>query len=455
MDAWHVFEFVQAELFLFCAVFFCLGAIDDLGFDLTYAVQRLRGRIGRALPASTLDHTRTLPGPFAIFVPAWQEAAVIEATLKRIGHCIDDSVTVFVGCYPGDEATEAAVRRAMVQDNAIRLALNDRPGPTTKGDCLNAIWREMLSEENKRGTRFEAVVLHDAEDIMHSDEIVAHRAMLVDHPLSQLPVMPVVPRSSPWLAGHYAEEFAEAHLKELRVRQSIGAALPSAGVGCAIRRDYLDRRAREAVGGPFPAESLVEDYELGLLLGGEDGCGVLTLVTGRDGSLVATRALFPTTLPAVVRQKSRWVAGIALAGWDRLGWRAEPGEIWMRLHDRRSILAALVTALSYAVFLLTVALSLAGFATGRAMAFPPPGWQPLLIVCLINLFYRMAVRAGFTWRMHGLRQAMMSIPRTFVANIVSIMASWRAVLLYARYCVGGSLKWDKTAHGQAMDAAQA
>src|SRR3546814_4404647 len=67
----------------------------------------------------------------------------------------------------------------------------------------------------------------------------------------------------------------------------------------------------------------------------------------------------PGSVEHAVRQKSRWIAGIALAGWDHLGWlgarfaggQASPWRIWlarwMLLRDRRSPLAALVLLAAY------------------------------------------------------------------------------------------------------------
>ena len=64
-------------------------------------------------------------------------------------------------------------------------------------------------------------------------------ALIERFDLVQLPVLPLIDPGSRWIGGHYADEFAEAHGKELVVREAIGASLPSAGVGCAISRDAL------------------------------------------------------------------------------------------------------------------------------------------------------------------------------------------------------------------------
>src|SRR3712207_9050185 len=87
--------------------------------------------------------------------------------------------------------------------------------------------------------------------------------MVERHDLVQLPVLPLIDRHSRWIGGHYADEFAEAHGKGLVVRQALGAALPSAGVACAISRETLGRLAA-ARGAPVGADSLTEDRKSGV-----------------------------------------------------------------------------------------------------------------------------------------------------------------------------------------------
>src|SRR5690606_34898024 len=107
-------------------------------------------------------------------------------------------------------------------------------------------------------------------------------------------VLPEPQRASPWIGSHYCEEFAEAHGKTMVVREALSASLPAAGVGCGFSRRILAALAEGTKGtGPFDADSLTEDYELGLrvrMLGG--GSRFLRL-RGEDGRLVATRACFP------------------------------------------------------------------------------------------------------------------------------------------------------------------
>ena len=45
------------------------------------------------------------------------------------------------------------------------------PGPTNKADCLNWVFQGMLVAEQEKDIRYEIVVLHDSEDIVHPLEL--------------------------------------------------------------------------------------------------------------------------------------------------------------------------------------------------------------------------------------------------------------------------------------------
>lgn len=85
-------------------------------------------------------------GAMAIIVPAWDEAAVIGAMLRDLTARLDyPCYRVFVGVYPNDPATAAAV--AAVGDSRVTTVTCARPGPTTKADCLNHLWRAVVAHE--------------------------------------------------------------------------------------------------------------------------------------------------------------------------------------------------------------------------------------------------------------------------------------------------------------------
>ena len=354
---------------------------------------------------------------------------------------------IYVGVYPNDPATLAAAGAVAATDDRVRLVINPLPGATTKADCLNAIWRALLRDEAQAG-QARAIVLHDAEDVVHPDELGVIASWLVDHQAVQIPVLPLPDSNSPLVAGHYLDEFAEAHAKNLAVREVLGAALPFAGVGCAIDRALLGRIADARGGLPFDESSLTEDYELGLTVAAMGGRTKLARHYDDDGALVAVRAYFPSDLPAAVRQKARWMTGIALAGWDRTGWARTGaiGEHWMRMRDRRATLAIPVLAIAY-LALVAWGLSLAGhLATATGMPEPAPAVRWLLAANAVLLGWRLGMRALFTGHAFGLVEAMRSIPRVFVANLVALLAARRALAIYLPTLRGQRPVWEKTAH---------
>ncbi|MBO9712372.1 glycosyl transferase family protein [Sphingomonas sp.] len=435
------------ECTLFAAVGFLLGGVDDLLVDLIWIAGAIRRRWA-APPAS--DEGAERKGPVAIFLPAWDESAVIGAMLrnavKQLGR---QDYYLYVGAYPNDRATIDAVAQVAGGRARIRLVINARPGPTTKADCLNRLWRALLRHEAAGGRKACAVMLHDAEDLVHAEEIRVVKRHLRRHAAVQLPVIPLRKPDRPGVQAHYCDEFAEAHGKQLPVRQAIGAGLPLAGVGCAIRRDMIERIAEARGGEPFDQLSLTEDYELGLTIASLGGSTSFAseAATASKG-LVAVRAYFPESFQAAVRQKARWMTGIALAGWDRTGWgrlRAV-GDHWMRMRDRRAILSVLVLAVGYLALLLWPCTVLMHVLAGTAAPALHPGVRALLLANLALLGWRVLVRSYFVARAYGWREARWALPRMILANIIALAAARRAAWLYLKLLAGGPPVWEKTAH---------
>ena len=233
------------------------------------------------------------------------------------------------------------------------------------------------------------------------------------------------------------------------VRQWLRAGVPLAGTGCAIAVPLLDRVAAARGGEPFDRTSLTEDYELGLTLAEMGARAVLARVPERPGgAVVAVRAYFPDTVEAAVRQKARWMTGIALSGWDRTGWARSwnPLDHWMRLRDRRAPLAVLVLLAAYGALLLWGVAAALHWWSGTPPKAPGGIASALLAVNAVLLGWRFLMRSAFTWHVYGWREALWAAPRMLVGNIISLLAARRAMWRYLRSLAGATPRWDKTRH---------
>lgn len=173
-------EFAWRELALFAASGFLVLGLSDLAVDLIWIARTLwrRWAIYRRYERARADTLRAAeqPGFLAVFIPAWDEAAVIGDMLRNtLRVFVHADYRLYVGCYSNDPATIVAVEA--IADPRVRMVVNAAAGPTTKADCLNCLWRALLADEVVEGREAKAVVLHDAEDVVHSAELACDRPL--------------------------------------------------------------------------------------------------------------------------------------------------------------------------------------------------------------------------------------------------------------------------------------
>lgn len=441
---------IERELLIFASFWFVVGLVDEFAIDLSWLWLKLTGHA--RTPRLPRGYGRAeLTGPLAVLIPAYQESVVIGATIAHMLRAWPQrELRLYVGCYRNDPATLAAAMEAAGADARVRLVVHGAEGPTTKADCLNRLYAALCADERRACLPFRSIVLHDAEDMVHPAALQAIDAALGSHDFVQLPVRPAEQPHSPWVAGHYADEFAESHAKAMVVRSALGAAIPAAGVGCGFARGALtalaERRRAGGEAGPFAPECLTEDYELGIELSAMGRGSTFLRLRDCEGRLVATASHFPTELETAVRQKTRWVHGIAFQAWDRLGWSVHPIELWMALRDRRGPLTALVLAAAYLLLVIDAVL-IGGQVAGLPVRLETSGAVRVLVsAAMFGFIWRAALRVLFTAREYGLAQGLHAVLRIPVANVIAIMSGRRALAAYLRSLGGRPVTWDKTVH---------
>lgn len=411
------------------AVWLTVSGVDDLVLIFAWAQLRLAERRPHPRPAIAETPERNI----AIFTPLWQEDAVIRQMVSHNVTGIQYSrFHFFIGAYPNDEATIDAVRELEEQYPNVHLALVPHHGPTSKADCLNWIYQQMLLHEEETNQRFDAIVTHDAEDLIHPHSLRAIHSHLDEYDMIQIPVLPLPTPLTDWVHGVYIDEFSEFQSRDLYVRSRVGGFLPSAGVGTAFSRRAIERLAVTANNRIFEPGCLTEDYENGFRV---RNLGFRQILLPAGEGVVATREYFPRTWKGATRQRTRWVTGIVWQGLERHGWQGGASQWWWHWRDRKGLIGSPVSLLANLILLYALfvpidhpVLAVAPFTLGMA------GLQTL-------------IRAGLVYRFYGPWQALMSPFRIPLANLINTVACVRATWRYWGARVRGEpLVWLKTAH---------
>ena len=318
---------------------------------------------------------------------------------------------------------------------------------------MNQLIRGILSWEKRTGIRYDFFLFHDAEDVIHPYELHEAARLLQQSHMVQLPVLPLAMPPSQITHGVYADEFAEFHCKDLRVRSAFGGFIPSAGVATALSRQVIERLLILRGDEIFNPRSVTEDYFLGLevqRLGFRQAFSFTRNPESRE--LIASRSYFPDTFKAAVRQRTRWITGNNLQAWERFGWRAGPRQLYWFWRDRKGLLNQLPNLLAAGLFVfggfrwLWSLFEGIPWAVGAALSQTP--WLGTLLAANAGLvLWRLAVRTGFGWRIYGWRHAAFAPIRMPWANVINFCASYMAVRGFFRAKFGKKpLLWVKTVH---------
>lgn len=443
---------VSQYLFVVSAITFALSAIDDFFFDARFY-------IGRLWRQSQSQHAakKTEENWFAIMVPAWQEAPVLfNAVANMVTTLNYKNIHIFVGTYPNDPESVQVAEELARQFPNVHKVVTCTEGPTCKADCLNHILQRIWSFEQRHSIEFGAAILQDAEDVLHPELLNHFNQLIPEYDIVQVPVYSL-PR--PWYAltaGHYMDEFAESHSKDLFTREALTHVVPGAGVGTAYSRKAL--KEAEKSGHCFNTDSLTEDYEFSLRL---RHAGLKHLFSRELSSdqeaqgaarFIATRELFPSRFWASVRQKTRWNLGIAFQGWQHFGWDGDSNTRYMFLRDRKVIPMALAS--------LAGIFSLLGWWMSQLLAptvnsgyhLPPflNEGNPLWLLVYLNtaaIASRVLQRHYWTWSIYGWSALPALILRFFWSGIINQFAALRSIWLFAQHKLHSRpLGWDKTDH---------
>ena len=335
---------------------------------------------------------------------------------------------IFAGSYPNDPRNRRRPSRRSRNDSRTCIWLcartTDRRRRRTASTGSTSTWD---CTRSRTACAFKIVVTHDAEDMIHPGRAALDQLLRGTFRFHS---------DSGAAAGHaacgalthgiYCDEFAEYHTRDMTVRSRFGGFVPGAGVGTGYRREALEALAQASGNRMFEPRASPRIMKPGCGCSGS-GCpqAFVPLARLRRGTrdFMATREYFPRDWGTALRQRTRWVTGIALQGWQRFGWRGTPSEMYWLWRDRKGLIASPLGALANAVFFY-------GLATALWRRFTPLD-AALTSATFALQMWRMAVRMGCVARVYGALFALGVPMRAVYANALNAAATGAAVARYA------------------------
>ncbi len=430
------------------AITLLISGIDDL---LPVAICSVSAFFGRKpKPVPDCEEAPECERMIAIFVPCWKEADVIGKMVRHNLAAIRyRNFNFFLGVYPNDEGTVRVAEELAENFKNVHISACPHRGPTSKADCLNWIYQGMLAWESDKHVRFDTVVLHDAEDLIHPEALELINRERASYAMVQVPVLPLPTPLGDFTHGVYCDEFAEYQTVDMPARQLSRSFIPSNGVGTGFAREILERLAEERYDRIFDPASLTEDYEIGVYIHQVGYSQLFAPLRRGEQNFIATREYFPTKMRSAIRQRTRWVTGIALQGWQRDGWRGSWRTRYWFWRDRKGLITNPLSLLTNLLFVAGTADWLEAMATHRAWAFAVsnPAIITLCWMTLVMQCFRLALRAICVTRLFGCWFACGVPFRALHANLINSAASFAAIWGFAKaHAQRRPLVWLKTEH---------
>lgn len=427
------------------AVWILVSGLDDLWITLVFLFHQRK----RFPWPSEAELAGAYQRRIAILLPLWREHDVITKMLEHNLAVIRyANYDFFVGVYPNDWHTARVVQKVARADPRVHVAICPDLGPTSKADCLNHAYHGMSEYEGRHGVHYDIIITHDAEDLIHPESLRLINWFSRDYEMVQVPVLPLATGWREWTHGLYCDEFAEYQFKDIPVRGHLGGFLPANGVGTGFARAVLERFRHER-GNAFDPECLTEDYETGFRIHAEGYRQIFLPVDGSRGP-VATREYFPRQWRAAVRQRTRWVAGITLQGWERHGWRVPPRQMYWFWRDRKGLAGNLLSPFANFTFFywLCRLATLSGYRHVTDLSDLVPIWVSWS--CLLSAWIalvQIGVRMYLSARLYGPGFAAAAPLRMLWGNLINCAATVEALRLFvAARMERHSLAWRKTDH---------
>jgi adsorption protein B len=419
-----------------------ISSIDDLIVDLLWFLTTRKHANALHMP-SRQDGSKPRPR-IAVFVANWQEADVLGRMVDgNMANITYRPLTFVLGVYPNDINTlRVAKDLAGKYPEAVQFVVNRQNGPTSKGQMLNEMFSTLYAEPR---TAPELVVLHDSEDIIDPRSFDVFASHSAKYAFIQIPVFSLDSRQRSKVGATYMEEFAERHTREMVVRNDLGSFIPSAGVGTCLRNDlifdFLNTRGHVLHPG-----TVTEDYILGAEAHREGYSS--TFVYGcppDEPTIVGTLEYFPKTFWASVRQKSRWIYGIAFDATSRLGWSGSLWDKFFFYRDRKGAITNLLAPLSLLLLIIALPIGVKHKSLSPALDLLLATMLVFNIIVMSLRLYFKAISFRRIYGVYGIGGILFRWPLAIVINAVAVLRAWWSFLIESGLA-SRPITWVKTQH---------
>ncbi|MEM6387861.1 MAG: glycosyltransferase family 2 protein [Pseudomonadota bacterium] len=399
------------------------------GLRVTAAVAQLlhlrrKGRVWRS--ARSVEGPPDRLPPISLLVPLYKERDIAARLVKRLS-ALDyprDKLEVALILEWGDETTEMALHAAALPPwmRIIRVPGGQlRTKPRAMNYALDFLGGEIVG-------------IYDAEDAPARDQLMNVVTAFEKAPQNIACLQGALdfynaPKN--WLTRCFTIDYAVWFRLILPGFARLGFVLPLGGTTVFFRRSALENLGR------WDAHNVTEDADLGLRLARRGyRCGFLPTVTEEEAT---------DTLPAWLRQRSRWIKGYAMT-WavhmrDPLHLLGELG--WMRFLGVQVLFLGTLSQFLLAPLLWSFWLILFGIPHPITSIAP---WEA--VVALAALFFFCEVVTLLTSAMAVARPKhrwlIKWVPLMHFYFPLAAIASWKG---FAEM-LSRPFYWDKTAHGK-------
>lgn len=447
------------DIWMFGTVLFCsLVMLDDIFVDV---LALLSGAKPYRIDPAEFNKMNSVPEKkIAILIANWHEDVVLERMVAgNVNNIHYKNYEILLGVYPNDTATLNAARRSEKKFANVRVIVNMKNGPTSKGQMLNRMV-SYIDQFNKFTPKnaYDLIVIQDAEDVIHKYSLKLMNLRSADYDFVQIPVFSLDVPLTKLTAGVYIDEFTESHTKDLLVRDIYGGGVPSAGVGTMVSRALVSRLLKLQDGHFLTESTLTEDYFLGLTcfdlkVKAHFSSEYFDDIDSKTGKpvkeYIATREFFPQKIKASIKQKTRWSLGICLQSLEHKRQKSTHFfSNYFLWRDRKGMISVplFLSATSFTLYFMGVY-----FYSGNWPVLQHvPYYDSFIGLMWANLFLsisRIFQRGFLVYKIYGFNVAVLVPPRWVLSNFINTSALLNAVYQWSRSKISGKAPaWSKTDH---------